>query len=141
MNLRPRRRGDPEINLTSLIDVVFLLLLFFILTTSFNRESALRIDLPKASEQAAVEEQKPIMLSIDAAGEFYVDGRQVVNTQVESLKRVLRAALGERKDPPLIISADAKTPHQAVVTAMDAARQVGLIHLSIATKEPTGGAQ
>lgn len=141
MNLRPRRRGDPEINLTSLIDVVFLLLLFFILTTSFNRESALRIDLPKASEQAAVEEQKPIMLSIDAAGEFYVDGRQVVNTQVESLKRVLRAALGERKDPPLIISADAKTPHQAVVTAMDAARQVGLIHLSIATKEPAGGAQ
>lgn len=81
------------------------------------------------------------MLSIDAAGEFYVDGRQVVNTQVESLKRVLRAALGERKDPPLIISADAKTPHQAVVTAMDAARQVGLIHLSIATKEPAGGAQ
>lgn len=141
MNLRPRRRGDPEINLTSLIDVVFLLLLFFILTTSFNRESALRIDLPKASEQATVEEQKPIMLSIDAAGEFYVDGRQVVNTQVESLKRVLRAALGERKDPPLIISADAKTPHQAVVTAMDAARQVGLIHLSIATKEPAGGAQ
>lgn len=141
MNLRPRRRGDPEINLTSLIDVVFLLLLFFILTTSFNRESALRIDLPKASEQAAVEEQKPIMLSIDAAGEFYVDGRQVVNTQVESVKRVLRAALGERKDPPLIISADAKTPHQAVVTAMDAARQVGLIHLSIATKEPAGGAQ
>ncbi len=141
MNLRPRRRGDPEINLTSLIDVVFLLLLFFILTTSFNRESALRIDLPKASEQAAVEEQKPIMLSIDAAGEFYVDGRQVVNTQVESVKRVLRAAMGERKDPPLIISADAKTPHQAVVTAMDAARQVGLIHLSIATKEPAGGAQ
>lgn len=141
MNLRPRRRGDPEINLTSLIDVVFLLLLFFILTTSFNRESALRIDLPKASEQATVEEQKPIMLSIDAAGEFYVDGRQVVNTQVESVKRVLRAALGERKDPPLIISADAKTPHQAVVTAMDAARQVGLIHLSIATKEPAGGAQ
>lgn len=141
MNLRPRRRGDPEINLTSLIDVVFLLLLFFILTTSFNRESALRIDLPKASEQAAVEEQKPIMLSIDATGEFYVDGRQVVNTQVESVKRVLRAALGERKDPPLIISADAKTPHQAVVTAMDAARQVGLIHLSIATKEPAGGAQ
>lgn len=141
MNLRPRRRGDPEINLTSLIDVVFLLLLFFILTTSFNRESALRIDLPKASEQAAAEEQKPIMLSIDAAGEFYVDGRQVVNTQVESVKRALRAALGERKDPPLIISADAKTQHQAVVTAMDAARQVGLIHLSIATKEPAGGAQ
>ncbi len=141
MNLRPRRRGDPEINLTSLIDVVFLLLLFFILTTTFNQQSAIRIDLPKASEQAVVEQPKSITLSIDAAGEFYVDGRQVVNTQLDSLKRALRASLGEQKEPPLIISADAKTPHQAVVTAMDAARQVGLIHLSIAIQEPAAGSR
>ncbi len=141
MNLRPHRREDPEVNLTSLIDVVFLLLLFFMLSTTFDRQSEISIDLPKAAKQTPVEQKEAITLSIDAAGEFYVNGQHVVNTQVESVKRALRAVLGEQKEPPLILSADAKTPHQAVITAMDAARQVGLVHISIATQDAAEGAR
>ena len=135
MNLRRRRPSDPEVNLVSLIDVVFLLLLFFLLSTTFNQQSSIHISLPKSSAQQEQVPEKQVMLSIDAAGEYYVNGQHVVNRQVETLKRALSSVIGSEKNPPLIISADAKTPHQAVVTAMDAARQVGLVHLSISTQQ------
>ena len=134
MNLRRRRPADPEVNLISLIDVVFLLLLFFLLSTTFNQQSSIHVDLPKASAQQEKVQEDAVTLAIDAAGEFYVNGQRVVNRQVESLKRALMNVIGVGK-PPLVISADAKTPHQAVITAMDAARQVGLVHLSIATTQ------
>jgi len=135
MNLRRRRPADPEVNLISLIDVVFLLLLFFLLSTTFNQQSSIHVDLPKASAQQEKVQEDTVTLAIDAAGEFYVNGQRVVNRQVESLKRALMNVIGVGKKPPLVISADAKTPHQAVITAMDAARQVGLVHLSIATTQ------
>lgn len=135
MNLRRRRPSDPEVNLVSLIDVVFLLLLFFLLSTTFNQQSSIHISLPKSSAQQEQVPEKQVMLSIDAAGEYYVNGQHVVNRQVETLKRALSSVIGSEKNPPLIISADAKTPHQAVVTAMDAARQAGLVHLSISTQQ------
>lgn len=135
MNLRPRRRSDPEVNLVSLIDVVFLLLLFFLLSTTFKQGSNIQLDLPKASQQTEQSREKAITLTIDASGNFYLNGQQLVNQQIDTLKRALSAAIGTNKKPPLIISADVKTPHQAVVTAMDAARQVGLVHLSIATQQ------
>jgi biopolymer transport protein ExbD len=140
MNLRKFRRESPTIDLTPLIDVVFMLLIFFMVSTTFKDQSMIRIDLPKASQQPKQEEQgKPIDLTIDAQGNFYVNDRRVVNTQIDTLMRALKIAIGNREHPPLIISADGKTPHQAVVTAMDAARQVGLVHLSIATKNITEG--
>jgi biopolymer transport protein ExbD len=140
MNLRKFRRESPAIDLTPLIDVVFMLLIFFMVSTTFKDQSMIRIDLPKASQQKQEETQeKPIELTIDVQGNFYVNDRRVVNTQVETLKKALQIAIGDRKHPPLTISADGKTPHQAVVTAMDAARQVGLVHLSIATKNATEG--
>lgn len=135
MNLRRRRPSDPEVNLVSLIDVVFLLLLFFLLSTTFNQQSSIHISLPKSSAQQEQVPEKQVMLSIDAAGEYYVNGQHLVNRQVETLKRALSSVIGSEKNPPLIISADAKTPHQAVVTAMDAARQAGLVHLSISTQQ------
>jgi biopolymer transport protein ExbD len=140
VNLRKFRRESPAIDLTPLIDVVFMLLIFFMVSSTFKDQSMIRIDLPKASQQKQQENQeKPIVLTIDAQGNFYVDDKRVVNTQIDTLKRALKIAIDDRKSPPLTISADGRTPHQAVVTAMDAARQVGLVHLLIATKNAPEG--
>jgi biopolymer transport protein ExbD len=135
LNLRKFRRESPAIDLTPLIDVVFMLLIFFMVSTTFKDQSLIRIDLPKASQQQEQEKNdQTIELTIDAQGNYFVNGKQVVNNQVDTLKKALQLAIGEREHPPLTINADGKTPHQAVVTAMDAARQVGLVHLSIATR-------
>ena len=140
MNLRRARRDEPEINLIPLIDILFFLLLFFMLSTTFKDQSLIHIDLPKASQQQEQDsKEQPIDLTIDVQGNFYVNGAQAVNTQIETLKRALQHAIGKREHPPLTINADGKTPHQAVVTAMDAALQVGLVHLSIATRNSAEG--
>jgi len=138
MNLRKFRRESPAIDLTPLIDVVFMLLIFFMVSTTFKDQSLIRIDLPKASQQEEEKKQEAIDLSIDAQGNFFVNGKQIVNNQIDTLKKALQIAIGERDHPPMTISADGKTPHQAVVTAMDAARQAGLVHLSIATRSSPG---
>jgi len=138
VNLRKFRRESPAIDLTPLIDVVFMLLIFFMVSTTFKDQSLIRIDLPKASqEQKQEEEKQTIELTINAQGDYFVNGKQVVNNQLDTLKKALQIVIGDREHPPLIISADGKTPHQAVVTAMDAARQVGLVRLSIATRNST----
>ncbi|MFC1750386.1 ExbD/TolR family protein [Pseudomonadota bacterium] len=134
MNLRKFRRDELTINLTPLIDVVFLLLIFFMVTTTFREESEIEINLPQASKEPMEPVGSPLEILIDIDGRYYVDRNLVINTQLDTLKRALRKATGDRKDPPVIISADAKAPHQSVVTAMDAARQVGLVRLSIATR-------
>ena len=134
MNLRRSRRDEPEINLIPLIDILFFLLLFFMLSSTFERSTELKIDLPKSTEQTQQQTPQSIEVVIDATGNYYVNGTQTVNNQIDTLKRALLLAIGTRDHPPLVISADGRTPHQAVVTAMDAARQVGLVHLAIATK-------
>lgn len=140
MNLRKFRRESPAIDLTPLIDVVFMLLIFFMVSTTFKDQSLIHIDLPKATEQTEPEQaDKPIILNIDARGNFFVNGQQVINTQLATLKKALQLSIGGRDHPPLVISADGKTPHQAVVTAMDAARQLGLVRLSIATRNTAEG--
>ena len=139
MNLRRSRRDEPEINLIPLIDILFFLLLFFMLSSTFDRAAELKIDLPQSTAQP--EQQMPrdnIDVVIDSAGNYAVNGKQLANNQIETLKQALQLAIGGRDHPPLTISADGKTPHQAVVTAMDAARQVGLVHLSIATRTSAG---
>ncbi len=135
MNLRRPRRDEPEINLIPLIDILFFLLLFFMLSSTFDRAADLKIDLPKSSAAATENEQRGnIDVVVDRAGNYSVNGRQLVNNQLDTLIKALRLAIGNREHPPLTISADGRTPHQAVVTAMDAARQVGLVQLSIATR-------
>ena len=134
MNLRKFRRDDVSVNLTPLIDVVFLLLIFFMVTTTFRDESEIEINLPQASAKQMEVVGQPIEILIDDTGRYYVNRALIINTQLDTLKRALRKTMGDRKSPPVIISADGQAPHQAVVTAMDAARQVGLVKLSIATK-------
>jgi len=125
---------DPHVNLTPLIDVVFLLLIFFMISTTFKRESELNVDLPKAAAQPTETKKESINLIIDRQGRFFVNRRMVVNSQVTTLMSALRKVIGERKDISLTISADAMTPHQYVITAMDAARQLGITKLSMATQ-------
>ncbi len=124
---------DFGIDIAPLIDVVFLLLIFFMVTTSFNHKAALKIVLPRAHANLATRSQHPITLSIDRKGHYYLDGRELINTRPVTLYRALeqlKASTGNKS--PLIVRADANTPYQAVVTAMSVAGEVGLVHLSIA---------
>ncbi|MGA7802940.1 MAG: biopolymer transporter ExbD [Gammaproteobacteria bacterium] len=139
MNLRPRRRSEPEVNLTSLIDVVFLLLIFFMVSTTFNTLARLQITLPQASEKPAPQPQKVLVVAITADSRFYVNNQELVNNKPETVKRAIAQALDGRKDLPVIIRADGRTPHQAVVTALDAASQLGLVHISMATTHEHDG--
>lgn len=137
MDLRPGHRKDEgiEVNLTPLIDVVFLLLIFFMVSSTFDRHAKLKVQLPQAEAQMQQAQDNPVVLSIDASGKYYIDDRQVVNEQLETLKTALRQTVGERTDVTLLLRADGRTPHQSVVRAMDAASQLGLTKLSIATVE------
>lgn len=137
MNLRPERSDERvDINLTPLIDVVFLLLIFFMVSTTFDRHAKLKVELPEASaKQQQQQQDEPVVVSIDAKGNYFINDRQVVNTTLETLKSALQKTVADRKDVSLVLRADAKTPHQSVVRAMDAASQLGLTKLSIATIE------
>lgn len=138
MNFRSgRRREEPDVNLTPLIDVVFLLLIFFMVSTTFNQQSEISIQLPQAAGKVNKDKRPIIDISIDAQGHFYINHQQLINTRLETLKRAMKTQAGDAKDPKLIISADRRTPHGSVVRAMDAARQLGFVHLTFATqKEP-----
>jgi len=133
MRLRESKAEDPEINLTSLIDVVFLLLIFFMVTTTFERQARLKIELPEASEQAATENPQELVVLISEDGRYFVNNNEVTRADLETLKDALLSTAGDDRDQPITIRADARTPHQAVVTAMDAVSQLGFVNLSIAT--------
>ena len=137
MDLRPgyKKEQDIEVNLTPLIDVVFLLLIFFMVSSTFDRHAKLKVQLPQAGAQMQQKSDNPIVLSIDSKGKYYIDDRQVVNEQLETLKLALKKTVGERTDVTLLIRADGRTAHQSVVRAMDVAAQLGLTKLSIATVE------
>jgi biopolymer transport protein ExbD len=137
VNLRPRRDDTTDINLTPLIDVVFLLLIFFMVSTTFKDDARIQVQLPEAQgEEAPQEEPSVLEVTIDQEGFFYVNERQVVDRKVETLKMALAGAAGENRELPVIIKADAKTPHQAVMSVMDAASQLGLLRFSFAATRP-----
>lgn len=135
MNLRPRRRDEFDLNVISFIDVLLVLLIFFIVTTTFRQSFEIGLELPQASSETQSND-KTVEVTIDAQGNFYINRQQLVNNEPATLRRALEKTAGEHIDTPLIISADGKTPHQAVITAMDAARQVGLMRLTFATQQP-----
>jgi biopolymer transport protein ExbD len=140
MNLRPNRRKPPEMVLIPLLDIVLVLLIFFMVSTTFKDPDAsrLHITLPEA-EGTAVPDQEPeeLRIAIDAAGHFYVNDLAVVDQEPRTLVRAITGALDERQDRPVLIQADAQTPHQAVMTALDAAAELGLVRISFsATRAP-----
>ncbi len=137
MNLRPRRDDATDINLTPLIDVVFLLLIFFMVSTTFKDDARIQVQLPEAQGEEAPEEEPSVLeVTIDQEGVFYVNERQVVDRKIETLKKALAGAAGDNRELPVIIKADAKTPHQAVMSVMDAASQLGLLRFSFAATRP-----
>ena len=133
MKLRRFRPDNMEINLTPLIDVVFLLLIFFMVSTTFDRESELSITLPQSSADAKPSDEPQLTVSIDAQGCFFVDGIKLINTQMDTLERAMGDAIGANKKAPVIIHADAATQHHAVVQVMDSARQLGFLKLRFPT--------
>jgi len=132
MNLRPRRREDPELNLVPMIDVVLVLLIFFMIATSLRRESALELRLPEASGLPMPGDVTMLDVSIDAEGRYAVNGQALHPANAATLKERLKTLAGGRA-LPLILRADGRTPHQAVVTVLDVAGQLGLQQLTIAT--------
>lgn len=137
MKFRRKARENVEISLTSLIDVVFILLLFFVVTTTFTRETQLKVDLPEAVTGEPVEqtENKQLEVLIAVDGTFSVNGKELLKSDLTSLMSAMQKESDGDTSLPLNISADAKTEHQAVVTAMDAAGKLGFSHLRITTVE------
>jgi len=134
MKLTLRPRAQPEVNLTSLIDVVLLLLIFFMVSTSFVKQSQITISLPETESANVVEEVAlQIDIMITETGTYLVNGRELINSRPETIRNALRMVSAGNNSLPLTISADANARHQYVVTAMDVAGRLGFVHINIAT--------
>jgi len=139
VKLNLRAKSEPEVNLTSLIDVVLLLLIFFMVSTSFVKESQISITLPEAESDAVVNElPEQLEIMITEQGTYLVNGRELVNNRPETIRNALQRISTGDTSLPLTISADANARHQHVVTAMDVAGRLGFTRISIATlNDPT----
>ncbi len=138
MKLRRQKRTDNSINLTPLIDVVFLLLIFFMVSTTFTKETHITVDLPEADGQLSEDQPDSIEILITREGNYAVNGNSLVNRQLKTLMAAINEMSGGDTSLPMVITADAQTPHQAVITAMDAAGRAGFARLSITTQQPQG---
>lgn len=138
MKFRRQRREEVGINLTPLIDVVFLLLIFFMVSTTFTRETQLNIDLPEAEGTLAEPSQDQIEILIDEQGSYRVNGQGLVDNRTRTLQAAIYKLSAGDTTLPMIITADAQAAHQYVVRAMDAAGKMGFVHLSITTRQPEG---
>ena len=141
MNFHPNKRPPLEINLTPMIDVVFLLLIFFMVSTTFTKETGLNLDLPEAKGDVTTTDSAGITLLIDAKGKYFISTTentkaQIVDPRITTLRNELITVMGNRPETPLVISADNKTPHQFVIKALDTASQAGFKRIAFATKEP-----
>jgi biopolymer transport protein ExbD len=126
---------EVNINLTPLIDVVFLLLIFFMVSTTFDTTSQLKIHLPEASQNETRKEAKPLNLMIDAKGRFFLNSRELTSQKSEALMFALKQVLNGA-NRPIVIQSDAESPVQSLVTAMDVVARLGLSRVSIATTRP-----
>lgn len=140
MKLRSPSREEPEINLTSLIDVVLLLLVFFMITTSFVRESKIGIRLPEASSsQLADAMDAPMVIAVTAEGTYLVNGKALLDNRPATLEAAIRMLAGDDLGGKATVSADADARHQAVITALDVAGRLGYVEINIATLKPQDG--
>jgi biopolymer transport protein ExbD len=135
---RDRRRDEPEINLIPLIDVLLVILIFLMVTTTYARFSELQINLPEAKGDSAKEMPTQINVNVDARGSYTVDSTGIAFSGVESLVEALHRAARQQKDPVIVISADAQASHQSVVRVMDAARRAGYPRVTFVTQSGAG---
>jgi len=136
VKFRRQKKVDNNVNLTPLIDVVFLLLIFFMVSTTFTKESHLVLDLPEADGEVSETPLDGIEILIGKNGDYTINGKSLVNRQLKTLMKALEEVSLGNSELPLMITADANTSHQSVVTAMDAAGKMGFVHLKITTKQP-----
>jgi len=134
MKFRQKPQPDLDVNITPLIDIVFLLLIFFMVSTTFKQDFEVSIDLPKAASEEKLAD-KTLNITIDAKGTYYINSKKLVNNKISNLKTALQKVADGNLKLPVIISADGSTPHQAVIQAMDAARQLGFSKLTFATQQ------
>lgn len=134
MKLHRRNQEEIDVNLTPMIDVVFLLLIFFMITTTFKKTSDIDITLPKASAQPSKKTQDPLEITVFADGSYSVNGEQVANQELTTLVDAIRQMASGDSKQPVQLRADGQATHQAVVKAMDALRQLGLTQLAIITE-------
>ena len=135
MNLRPKRRHEVTVDITALIDVVFLLVLFFMVSSTFDVESEISITLPEATETLREMVADRIEVDIGMQDRGFINHQPLVNSKTDTIREALRDATLDLEDPPVIINADADARHQLVIRVMDAARQLGLVHISFTTRE------
>lgn len=134
MNLSPRRHEEPEINVVSLIDVVLLLVVFFMLSSRFTDEGRLHVELPHASAvPPAAPQSEPLVVSVTETGSYLVNGRELINSSPDTLRVALLKQAGSNRDLTVTIRADGRATQQAVVSAMDVLGQLGFVRLNIAT--------
>jgi biopolymer transport protein ExbD len=131
---RGRTREEPEINLIPMIDVLLVILIFLMVTTSYAKYSELQINLPQAGGQAETSMLQPINVAIDATAHYAINNGEINFTGITQLAASLKKAAGAQTDPTIVINADAKTPHQAVINVMEAARQAGFGRITFATQ-------
>ncbi len=136
MKFKRSHRDDLQINITPLIDVVFLLLIFFMVTTTFSKETRLLVNLPEANAEAAEAEVSQIEIIVSRDGSYSINGRVLVNDRLETLMQGLQIESGGDTSLPILLIADAEATHQSVVTAMDGIGQSGFTRLNIATQRP-----
>lgn len=133
-----RRQDEPEINLVPLIDVILVLIIFFVITTTFDVRSTLQLQLPSASEQKTSAPTQSLSVLVNADGRYFINDQEVLRTDVESVKQVIAQVAGDDREQPVLLRADARTPYQAVVTAQDALAQLGFRRIAIATAPESG---
>jgi biopolymer transport protein ExbD len=137
MKLQSRSRDEPEINVISLVDVLLVLVLFFMVSTSFLRDTEISLQLPEATTEAqASTVDEKLEITITESGSYLVNGRELVNSERRTLRAAIERLVGDQRDLPVFIRADAAATHQSVVTAMDVAGQLGFVKLNIATVTP-----
>lgn len=137
MRLQSRSRDEPEINVISLVDVLLVLVLFFMVSTSFLRETEISLQLPEATTDKNVDvPREALEITITQKGSYLVNGRELVNNERRTLRAAIERLIGAKRDMPVFIRADAAATHQAVITAMDVAGQLGFVKINIATVTP-----
>jgi biopolymer transport protein ExbD len=141
MNLKPRRHEEPEINIVSLIDVVLLLVVFFMVSSRFTDEGRMRVHLPQASAvPTAKSASEPLVVTVTQQGTYRLNERELINSSPDTLRAALLKEAGTDRSLRITIRADARTTHQSVITAMDVLGRLGFTEINIATikDEPAG---
>ncbi|WP_287881654.1 biopolymer transporter ExbD [Aquitalea sp.] len=134
---RGRQREEPEINFIPMIDLLLVILIFLMVTTTYSKFAEMKINLPSAQGETSQQVAAPITVAVAASGEMAIDGRKLAAGDKAALQAQLRDAAAGKKDPVVVVNADAKATHQSVVSVMEAARAAGLTQLTFATQNIT----